>query len=181
MKKLLLIIFVASTLVACSTPKNNNSQSVNNNHNTWNYTMNITYPSWYSSLWKKALFYTWTCQSNSITEISKIATDLSGYNDLNDIKTQNILINWKKYLKFVLSDAWAGHSYDTYYYSTILNNNECFIAEFKTDRLRCENYLPLEKWNTKQETSYNKCVSSNNNFPNIMNSLEKSLKFWNNK
>lgn len=174
MKKILILLFSIILLSSCFFYNEElNPQFIKKEYIIWEYNLIIDYPSEYSEYWKDLEVFSGACENNNLSEISNFLSDLNNYN-LENTQTENIFVNWNKYLKFILSDAWAGHLYNSYYYS-IKNNNECIVLKFATDLLNCENYLPLEDWNLEQKISYDKCIFFRENNDNIISDLEENI------
>lgn len=196
-KYYLLVIFLFSVFLIYSC----NQNIIQNQTNTWvtntgdvidisenpnigtlkdeSFWFELSYPINYFWTWSEPKILTWSCNSSwfpiDCPNIENIVPDIKNYLNYSS-NEKNESINWVSYCFYKLQDAWAGHIYNNYYYSTVKNNN-CIVVNFQTSLTNCDFYLPLEDWNTQQKTNYDNCLSKARQEPNIVNDISSSFKF----
>jgi len=111
-------------------------------------------------------------------DVNAIKSNLSYPSYWKNPSGDKLTINNVPYCLYQNQDAAMMHSYNSYYYATV-SNGQCLVVNFTTSTTNCDAYLPLEAGNTAQATSYNNCVRTNKNQPNILSQIVSTFKFTN--
>ena len=130
---------------------------------------------------------------NSCPNINNIviAEQVSAGGDVNAIKSnlsytgywknpngEKSTINNVPYCLYQTEDAAMMHTYNSYYYATIVGG-QCLVVNLNTSTTNCDAYLPIETGNTEQQQNYNDCVSTNKSQPDILSQIVSTFKFIN--
>ncbi|MDR3519857.1 MAG: hypothetical protein P4L63_03165 [Candidatus Pacebacteria bacterium] len=111
-------------------------------------------------------------------DINAIKSNLAYPNYWENPNGEETTINKVPYCLYQTQDAAMMHSFNSYYYATV-SNNQCLVVNFATSTTNCDAYLPLEAGNATQATNYNNCVATNKNQPSILSQIVSTFKFTN--
>jgi hypothetical protein len=111
-------------------------------------------------------------------DVNAIKSNLSYPSYWKNPKGEESTINNIPYCLYQTEDAAMMHSYNSYYYATV-SNNQCLVVKLTTSTTNCDAYLPLENGNTTQATNYNNCLTTNKNQPSILSQIVSTFKFTN--
>lgn len=148
----------------------------NNETNIKLENFSLNYPNRFLNYWPVPTVSKGDCKENNLENIFNIDTSLKNSYDIenikNDVKQENI--NWNDYISLKFSDAGAWNIYYNYILAT-KKNDSCYVINIHTHQANCENYLPLEDWNTEQKINYDKCVENTKNEPDDIKTIKSSF------
>ncbi len=105
-----------------------------------------------------------------------IKSNLSDQNYWDNPEGTKQTINNVDYCLYTTGDAATGHAFNYYYFATV-KNDKCLVVYLSTSTENCDFYLPLEEGNTEQKQSYDNCIKTNQEQPQLLNQIISTFKF----